>query len=622
MHLLLITNVFPSPWHPTKGTFNLELARALAREHEVRVVCPIAWLDEWRVWRKTGQRPCPDRQAVIDGIPVFYPRYYYTPGMLRSRYGWFLWRSVARTVRRLLAEKTPDVVLGYWAHPDGEVAVRTARRAGVPAVIVVGGSDLLLLTESAARRRVITRVLEQADAVVTVSHNLREKIVGYGINPNRVHVVYRGVDVTRFCPGDREHERQLLGLAVEGRHLLWVGRMVPVKGLEVLLEACARLRDRGATFRLNLVGDGPLRPSLEADARARRLSGFVSFAGACPHDQLPHWYRAADFTVLSSHSEGVPNVLRESLACGTPFVSTRVGGVAELAGGPPNRLVPPGDPAALAEALEQALGTVGTVAPTNFPVTGSAEAVRALLEVVRPLVAATPGHGPASPSGARGGMVRVPNPWRQAVRGTLTALLPRRFVLARGPGASRSVCLTFDDGPDPEHTPPLLEVLRQAGVRATFFVIGERAQRHPELIRRLAAEGHTIGNHTFTHSEPARTSAAQLAREVEQTQTLVAELTGASPSLFRPPHGRVTAAKLWRLWRARQTVVLWNVDPRDWACRESSDVRDWFRKRPLRGGDVVLLHDNHPHAAAVLPEVIASARQQGLSFGQIPDWTS
>src|SRR5207248_2291820 len=136
---------------------------------------------------------------------------------------------------------------------------------------------------------------------------------------------------------------------------LWVGRMVRVKGLDVLLPACALLRRRGLVFRLYLVGGGPLRQALEAQARQLGLADSVCFPGPRPHEQLPDWYRAADLTILPSRSEGLPNVLRESLACGTGFVASRVGGIPEITAEPFSRLVPPGDSRALAEALDSSL---------------------------------------------------------------------------------------------------------------------------------------------------------------------------------------------------------------------------------------------------------------------------
>ncbi len=213
-----------------------------------------------------------------------------------------------------------------------------------------------------------------------------------------------------------------------------------------------------------------------------------------------------------------------------------------------------------------------------------------------------------------------PSRLRQGVRRALAATLPRRLLLVHGRADRAEVCLTFDDGPHPEHTPRLLDVLQDLQVRATFFVIGRHAERHPHLIRRLAAEGHLVGHHSFTHSDPAQTSARQLIEEVRQTRALLAEILGAQSRWFRPPHGKLTAAKLWTLCRHGQTVVLWNADPKDYACPAAADVRRWFQQRPLRGGDLLLLHDTWPYAAEVLPEVVAECRSRGLTFATIDRW--
>jgi glycosyltransferase involved in cell wall biosynthesis len=342
VRVLLITNVYPSPWLPTKGTFNHSLVEAIRRRHDVRVIVPVAWTDRLRA------RSVPDPAGDAGES---FPTYWYTPGVLRSAYAGFLWASIRATVRRVLHELRPDVVIGYWAHPDGEVALRAAREAGVPGVVIVGGSDVLLLTADRARRAAIRRVLLDADRVVTVGPDLQARLAGLGVAPDRVRAFTRGVDLDRFQPGDRGQARHRLGIAAAGPLLLWAGRMVPVKGLEVLLEAFAAVGG-GAT--LALVGDGPLRAALEAQAARLGIGERVRFAGAVPHQALADWYRAADLTVLASRSEGMPNVLLESLACGTPFVATAVGSVPTLVR-EPRVLAPPGDAAALAAAITGAL---------------------------------------------------------------------------------------------------------------------------------------------------------------------------------------------------------------------------------------------------------------------------
>jgi len=212
--------------------------------------------------------------------------------------------------------------------------------------------------------------------------------------------------------------------------------------------------------------------------------------------------------------------------------------------------------------------------------------------------------------------------WRRLVRSLLAATLQRRRLLVRGPVNSGLVCLTFDDGPDPVHTGGLLDVLKEEGVPATFFVIGQQAERHPELVRRMAAEGHVVGHHSYCHSDPQRTSARELLDEVERTRRVLAALLGKAPDLFRPPHGKVTVSKLWKLWRAGQTVVLWNVDTKDYACTSAAELKERLEASPLRSGDVVLMHDNRPYAAQVVRDLIAVTRARGLGFATVLPWTA
>lgn len=209
-----------------------------------------------------------------------------------------------------------------------------------------------------------------------------------------------------------------------------------------------------------------------------------------------------------------------------------------------------------------------------------------------------------------------PSPFsaRQLVRRGAARLLPRGMLLVHGPRDRPEVCLTFDDGPHPRHTPAVLEALRAAAVQATFFVVGARAATWPRLVRQVAFEGHVVGHHSFTHGRPDRTPADALAVEARRTSLLLQNLVGSPPRLFRPPHGKLTARKALSLWGAGQTIVLWSRDPKDFACGSAADVRAYFQVCPLRGGDIVLLHDVNPRAAEVLPWIVDHGRRRGLRF--------
>ncbi len=355
MRILTVTNLFPTPFQPQRATFNRQQVRALAAGHDVSVIAPIAWTDELAARRDGSPRLPTGRRQEWDGVPVTYPRYVFTPRVLRGWYGRFYRWSVGPAFRRAIHTLNPDVVFATWAYPDGLAAIDLAHRSGRPAVLKVHGSDVLLLSHHPGRRRGTVEALRRADRVVAVSRDLAKTVVELGADPARVHMVYNGVDAEVFRPGDRAEARRRIGINPTRTALLYAGNLLPVKGVDVLIDACAALSARGRDFDLHVVGKGPLRPTLEARAGQAGLGDRVRFHGVVPHDQLADWFRAASLFVLPSRSEGVPNVLLEAAACGTPFVATDVGGVSEVAHLGSSRLAPPEDPAALANAIEEML---------------------------------------------------------------------------------------------------------------------------------------------------------------------------------------------------------------------------------------------------------------------------
>jgi glycosyltransferase involved in cell wall biosynthesis len=174
----------------------------------------------------------------------------------------------------------------------------------------------------------IRRAALSADALVTVSGALRKVLEGLGVPGERIAVLRNGVDLSLFHPGGRGEARGRLGFAK--RTLLSVGNLLPLKGHHLAIEALATLGD----VDLVIVGEGPEREALANLARGLRVDGRVRFTGALPQTALREYYAAADALVLASSREGWPNVLLESMACGTPVVATRVGGTPEIVASP------------------------------------------------------------------------------------------------------------------------------------------------------------------------------------------------------------------------------------------------------------------------------------------------
>jgi peptidoglycan/xylan/chitin deacetylase (PgdA/CDA1 family) len=188
---------------------------------------------------------------------------------------------------------------------------------------------------------------------------------------------------------------------------------------------------------------------------------------------------------------------------------------------------------------------------------------------------------------------------------------------AHGPPGARPklAALTFDDGPYPVTTPLLLQVLHDADVRATFFLIGRDAEQYPGLTRAIAQGGHEIADHTLTHPDLDRLPDAAVAGELRDGAASLERLAPdpAERRLFRPPHGRYTVATVRVAQAAGFDTILWSDDPGDWRAVPVTALRDHLLSRAT-APEIVLLHNGRPATVAALPEVIAAYRRAGFRF--------
>lgn len=191
-------------------------------------------------------------------------------------------------------------------------------------------------------------------------------------------------------------------------------------------------------------------------------------------------------------------------------------------------------------------------------------------------------------------------------------------IIRRLPAEASQTHVTFDDGPHPEYTPRVLDLLAAAGARATFFMVGTAARRHASLTRRVLADGHEVGNHTLSHPHPGRLRAAAARHEVAAGSNALAEVTGARPRYFRPPYGRMRRCMTEAAAAEGQSVVLWSLSGKDWGPLGRAR---WIARRlaRARAGDIVLLHDapwryNRPwEMLEVLTAFLSRLRHDGLT---------
>lgn len=319
-------------------------------EASVQVVAPVPWVPVSS--RIAG------RFAVLANVPhtderggmrVLHPRFPAIPRLT----SWFNPVSMALAalpaVRRLRRQEGDfDLIDAHFLFPDGAAAILLGIWLDKPVVVTARGTDVNEFPRRRVPRTWIRWVTRRAAALITVSAALRTELVRLGVPAERVTVLRNGVDLELFAPRERDAVRRRLGF--ERTTMLTVGHLVEGKGHHVVLEALPKL----AQVELIVVGEGPLEAQLRASAARLGVAGRVRWIGTLSQAQLADLYAAADVTVLATRREGMPNVLLESLACGTPVIATAVGGNMEIVSSPDaGLLMRDRSPEALCEAYEQ-----------------------------------------------------------------------------------------------------------------------------------------------------------------------------------------------------------------------------------------------------------------------------
>ena len=210
-------------------------------------------------------------------------------------------------------------------------AVLAGKFFHVPVVLSARGTDINLYTKLFVIKRLIQFALRSADRCVAVSADLKKTMVFLGIEESKINVIPNGIDPERFYKIDKFQAREYLGLSLKGKILLSVGALIEIKGHHLLIEALAKLRqgDR-LTFKTYIVGQGEWYDKLASLVNNYGLQEYVFLQGGVANRELVFWYNAADLFFLGSSREGWPNVVMESLACGTPVLATAVNGIPEI----------------------------------------------------------------------------------------------------------------------------------------------------------------------------------------------------------------------------------------------------------------------------------------------------
>jgi peptidoglycan/xylan/chitin deacetylase (PgdA/CDA1 family) len=196
-------------------------------------------------------------------------------------------------------------------------------------------------------------------------------------------------------------------------------------------------------------------------------------------------------------------------------------------------------------------------------------------------------------------------------------------VILHGPRGKKEIALTFDDGPDDEWTPKVLDVLARFDVKATFFVVGRRCERNPSVLRRIAREGHSIGNHSWNHPNLAKLTAEEIRSQIQRTDETIRKQTGKTPVLLRPPYGAISDTVVEEAIKARKKIILWDVDSLDWMELTGRQVAVNILSH-TRPGSIILMHsaggvgESLQGTVDALPIVIETLHRRSYTFRTVP----
>ncbi|MFT5850660.1 MAG: glycosyltransferase involved in cell wall biosynthesis [Colwellia sp.] len=332
-NLLVVTNVYPLPWQPTRGTYNKIQLDLLAKDFNVNIVVPIAFPE----WLKNDTKSTGN---------IRYAWQFYIPIIGSPINGILLFLSLWLNSFSWIKKTSPDLLLTCWAYPDGVAGYLLSKLLNIPFFLKVHGSDINTHTNYITRRKQISWVANKAQKIVCVSKALSDKLTAIGVDKDRSTVIYNGVNSALFSPSDLPPKEQIL----------FVGNIKRSKGAFEALSGFELILAEHPSYQLIFIGNGPDLAELKQEATKKGILDNIIFLGAKNHQEIAQTLKESKLLLLPSHAEGVPNVILEAMSCGVPSVATAVGGIPEiLENGINGYLVSNIDSQEVANALELAI---------------------------------------------------------------------------------------------------------------------------------------------------------------------------------------------------------------------------------------------------------------------------
>ena len=356
MKVLSVSHLFPNRFSPNYGIFVKERVKAVSENIDSKIIAPLPYFPMIGFFERYKGINRIERIEKFDNVFVHYPRHIVIPKYFKFIDGYLYYLSMNAFFSRMIKDYHIDLLDLHWVYPDAYAGLKWAKRFKKKIIVTVRGDKSICYFERSIRKRLLIKTLRSVDHIIAVSTDLRNKVVSeYGVDDNCVTVIPNGIDTRNFFLIDKKEALKLCGLERGKRYILSLSRLSKEKGLEYLFRAFSFLNCTDLI--LLVAGSGPLKGELFKLASDLNISNNVRFIGEVDHNEAYKWYNAADVFCLPSIGEGCPNVIIEALACGTPIVSTRVGGIPDLVISQDyGLLVQPSDAISLSRALEIGLG--------------------------------------------------------------------------------------------------------------------------------------------------------------------------------------------------------------------------------------------------------------------------
>ena len=333
MNIIVLTTLYPNNVQHRHGIFIENRVKELVKRYpdaKVKVIAPVPYFPAWLPINEYKQYSSVVLQESRADIEIYHPKYFVIPKIGMNITPYFVYRACLNSIADIEADGFAiDVIDAHYFYPDGVVASWLGKKLNIPVMVTARGSDINVIPDNAIAKKRIIKALTNIQASAAVSQALADEMVKLAPLAKAPIVLRNGVDLSFFNP-DAAKPILPFTLKADEKLIVSVGNLIELKGHHLVIDALVQLPQ----VKLIIIGDGILKTTLQQQVARLQLTDRVHFTGNIQQDELPGYYASADALVLASSREGMPNVLLEAIACGTPVIASDVGGSKEVINSP------------------------------------------------------------------------------------------------------------------------------------------------------------------------------------------------------------------------------------------------------------------------------------------------